>query len=541
MSKSKSQKSIKVLTININSRLVDNEVSVSIFRKEKVPLRHFLQTIENISPKNSFDVILIKVHQLQNHGWAFIENLRRTLLSLKNEDTVIFSFLESAGIKEYYLASLADEIILTPGGTLELIGFQAEAYFLKNSLDLVGVQADMIKTGDYKTFADMFTRDSMSEPHKKMIEAILDCYVDQVTQAIRLSRPKQGSLLDLFNQGPFTAKEAHDLNIVDHLLYEEEIDDYLKERYQVNKCVKMPLKPMPSSFSWKKLFKFSKKIALIYAEGTIVEGEKKGIRLSKNAITAKNIIKDIRKARDSKSIKALLLRINSPGGSANASDIIWHELKKTSEKKPVIVSMSNVAASGGYYLAMAADHVFAENMTLTGSIGVVLGKFHINELLDKLGIKREVVLKGERADMYSPAAPFTPDEKNKLENQVFSFYYKQFVGKAAESRNKDFDAMEKLAQGRVWTGVDAKNNDLIDENGGLLEALQETKNRAGIRDKDKVKYVIFPKKNIKFSLLSTIQDSFSPLSTNVLSILDLINNYENSPVLYHLSSFLKIK
>ncbi|MDH4129572.1 MAG: signal peptide peptidase SppA [Spirochaetota bacterium] len=499
----------KIVDIKITNKIIEDETAINFLSKGKLPLRHFLQGVKKLSESNNYDIVFINISRIQEMGWAIIQEIRRNLLSLRKDNVLILAFLESGGIKEYYLASVADEIILSPAGILDLVGLQAEVFFMKGALDHLGVEAEIIKTGDYKTAGDMFTRESMSEPHRNILNSILDNFIEEISDGIADSRHKLNDRFDkILNRGPFTANEALDIKLVDHIMYEEEVENYLEKRFNVKKCIRMPFKPVVSKGFFSNLSIPSKKIALIYASGNIIEGEKRGFAPSYGYITSKDLVRDVRKARKSKSVKAVVIRVNSPGGSALASDIIWHEIRKTTEKKPVIISMSNVAASGGYYISMGASCIFAESMTITGSIGVISGKFYSKTLLNKIGINRDVVVKGDKADMYSITRPFTKDELGKVENQVFNFYYKQFVEKAANGRKTDYNTLESYAQGKIWTGNQGKLNGLVDKLGGLLESVDEAKNIAKIDLKTSVKLAIYPKRKFKLSLRNLIHEAF---------------------------------
>ncbi|HEO65979.1 MAG TPA: signal peptide peptidase SppA [Spirochaetes bacterium] len=536
----KRKKSKKILSIPIHHNIVEDETTLNLFTKNKVPLRFVLQGIKKASETKSYDVILIKIDRLYDMGWSVIQSLRRSLESLKTDSNLLIVHMDSASLKEYYLASIADEIILTPSGTLDLTGFQAEVYFIKKGMEQLGLGADFVKTGDYKTFADMFIRDSMSKPHKEMIEAIVDRYLKEVSGEIQDSRSQLTQpFQEILDEGPFTADESMESHLIDHLLYATEIDNYLEERLDVKKCVQVPLKLYDSLSSWKNFYRPSKKIAIIYASGNIVDAAKSNPS-SKTAITPKQMIKAIERARDDKKVKAIIIKVNSPGGSALASDMIWHEIKKAKEEKPIVVSMGNMAASGGYYLSVGADYIFAEGMTLTGSIGVIAGKIYGGLLLDKLGIHREVITRGKHADMNSISSPFTKDERHKLEEQIDSFYYRQFLEKAAEGRSKDVSSMGKLAQGRVWTGWDGQEHGLVDAIGGLMEAIDESRKRANIRDHDKVKFLVLPKKKLRLSLRSLVQSRLSPVSNEILSLMDWQSLFGRSKALYLMPYIFKI-
>ncbi len=530
----------KIITIKINSKIIENETAINIFNKDKIPLRHLLNTINKLSSSEN-KIILIVVDTLNHIGWALIQNIRRALLPLNKSNKVI-AYLERGGMKEYYTASVASEIIMPPASSLELIGLGIDVFFIKKALSIIGLEPDFIKTGAYKTFADMFMRNSISREHKQMLNTIINTYIKELDSHILKSRPNMDKLSNLIDKGPFTANEAIDNNIIDHLMYEEEIEDYFKERFKLKKCIKIPLKISDSYFNLKKLFLPIKKIALIYAEGIIIEEEsRKSHHSHKDYIAPHSLCQSIRKARENKSIRGVVIRINSPGGSALASDIIWHEIRKTRNKKPVVVSMSNTAASGGYYIAMASDCIFAETMTLTGSIGVVMGKLSGKSLLKTIGVRRDSVNKGKNIDILSPFSPFSHDNKAKLEKQITSFYYKQFLDKTAQCRNKSVDSIAKTAEGRVWTGYNAKENGLVDKIGGLMEAIEHIRTLANIKKNDNLKIAVYHKKKFKLSIMSALRNSIYPFSSQINSILNWKELLFTEKVLYLDSHIFKVK
>ncbi len=529
-----SKKSIlKYLYININDNIIEDETNINFFSKNKIALRHFLFAIRKSCLKRKYKIILIHIDKLYTMGWAVVQEIRDILGELKSESTTLIAYAKGYDMKEYYIASIADEIILSPMGTVDVTGLKAEVYFIKNGLDKLGVEADFIKTGDYKTFADMFTRESISEAHRMMLNHILDKMMDKISQDINKSRLKlQESFLQLIDNAPYTSKEAQDAHLIDQLLYGEELEDHLKKISESLKCVKIPLKLEENlNKSWT-FIKPSKKLGIVYASGNIVEKGQQGIQPSKNNIQSKTYIKVLRRIKKDKSIKGIVLRINSPGGSALESDIIWHEVMELKKVKPVVVSMSNVSASGGYYISMAGTSIFAQDMTLTGSIGVISGKMHTKILLEKLGIHRDIITKGRYADLNSITRPFTPEERDKLEQQVISFYYKQFLEKASLSRNMEKDILEQYAQGRVWTGQDGVENKLIDRLGGFMQAIEELKVITQIKNSDRIKYQIYPKKPFRIQFNDLFQDNkiFNPLITLLFESYNLSS--DSKPLFY---------
>lgn len=534
--KKRKKETKNLLYIKLDNRIVEDEASINFFSKNKIPLRTIFEGLKKAVKANEHDLVLIRIEKLDQLGWATLESLRRAFIQLKNENCKIYAYLEGGSLKEYYMASLANEIFFTPSGTLDLTGIQGDVFFFKEILQKAGVRADIIKTGDHKTFGDIFTRNSMSEAHRAMMEKLLEDLLKEIIKAIQISRPnEEKSFRELIDIAPFTANEALEHSIVDELMYEEELEDYFKTLLDTKKLNKQPLLTAFSQRGWKQFlsFKGPKKIAIIYASGNIVEeSPKRGIRPKQNFISTKPMLKAIRKARESKKIKAIVLRVNSPGGSALTSDIIWHEIIKAKEKKPVIVSMGNVAASGGYYISMGSDKIFSEAMTVTGSIGVISGKFIASGLLEKLGIQHESVSFGKNTGIYSPFEAFTDDMREKLKNQVHNFYYKIFLDKASSGRNIPLEDLKELAGGRVWSGITAKENSLVDSLGGLAEAIDEAKKRTGLENEKNLSYSILPKKKISFGLSTLLQEEYFPESSFLSKWLNQFELFKKEEALY---------
>lgn len=544
-------KALKILQIRIHSNITEEEnfYNFQFSKREKIPLRMFLESLRKARKetekflakrkKNSLPpAVLLKIERIDNLDWSTIESIRRELSILDSLPS--FAYIEAGGLKEYYLASRAEKIIVPPSASLDLLGLSAEVFFLHKGLKNLGISPEFLKTGDYKTFADTFTRNSISKSHQEMLESILHDYMNEITQKIQKTRDfSDTSFSELIDQAPFTAEESLRKGLVDYLLYEEELKNFFqknsdffpnknshsnsdssqklnledsvedskqkrqkKEEKEEKKVILFPLSTYRDKKKWNP-FQKSAKIALVYSTGQIVDDKQS--KLQSQSISSHSLRRLIRKLRNSRKIQAIVLRVNSPGGSALGSDILWHEIKRAKEKKPVVVSMGPMAASGGYYISVAGSHVFAEPQTLTGSIGVVMGKFVLEKLFKKLGIHSDSVSLGKHAGIYSMTRSFQKEEKDLLEKQIHSFYYRQFLEKVASCRNKKLDEIESLAQGRVWTGKSAQSHGLVDELGGLLQALDKAKELAEIPNSTVIQYKIFPKKRWKLPSLLSLQ------------------------------------
>ena len=431
--------------------------------------------------------------------WAKVQEIREAIVDFKRSDKPIIAFLEFGGDQAYYLASACDKVFLMPTASLELTGLANYELFLRGTLDKIGAFPDALHIGDYKTAANTFTEQTMTPPHREMAQSLNTDLFDQLVRGLADGRHKsEAEARALIDHGPYLPEDAVRAGLVDDLAYEDEIDDKVQlgsgeVRYLLQKDYRHIL---PSSLGLDR----GQRIAVIYAVGLISSGESSA-GAGTQVVGSDTIVRYLRRARADNSIKAIVLRIDSPGGSAIASDVIWREVMLTREKKPVIASMSDVAASGGYYIAMPAHAIVAQPGTLTGSIGVVMIKFVIDGTLKKVGVNMESVSQGKYAEIYSPVRQFSPEERARVQ-QLMQATYDTFVEKAASGRNTTPEKIDAIAQGRVWTGKQAKHLGLVDELGGLDRALALAKQRANIPQDAEVELVVYPPKQSFYELLA---------------------------------------
>ena len=426
-------------------------------------------------------VVMISLVDL-DAGWARIQELRRALLDLRQAGKHVSVFLAEASTREYYLASAADTVVLAPAGHLAITGLAAEAMFFKGALDKLGIQAQVSQAGQYKSAGEPFTRESMSAPHREMLDSLLDDLYDQISEGIAAARKQSKEHIQhLIDQGLFLAREALAEGLVDHVGYEDEIPQLLEkqvgelhvldaEHYRhrrANELRQQLLRATPH------------KIALLTVNGPIKRGETIDGPDGPRAVGSSNFIRDLRRAREDHDVEAVVVRVASPGGSGLASDLMWRELRQTRESKPVIISMGDVAASGGYYLALGGDMVFAEGGTVTGSIGVIAGKAVLRDLYTTLGVGKDILTRGKRAALFSDYLAFAPAEQERVDFEIQAFY-QDFVEKVAAGRSLTVEAADSHAQGRVWSGRQAWARGLVDAVGGVEAALVEAKRRIGV-------------------------------------------------------------
>lgn len=424
--------------------------------------------------------IVITVHDLEA-GWARLQELRRSLLTLRQAGKYVCVFLTEASTREYYLASAADMIVLAPAGHLAITGLAAEALFFKSALDKLGIQAQVSQAGQYKAAGEPFTRESMSAPHREMLDSLLDDLYDQIIDGVAAARGKEKEeIRRLIDQGLFLSREAFAAGLIDHVAYEDEITRLLEDKLGALQFIETGSyrRRRGNELRQRLLRVEPRKVALICVNGPIKRGETVDGPDGPRAIGSSSFIRDLRQAREDHSVSAIVVRVSSPGGSGLASDLMWRELQQTREQKPVIISLGDVAASGGYYLALGGDTVFAEEGTVTGSIGVIAGKAVLRDLYATLGVGKEILTRGKRAALFSDYLAFAPAEQERMDFEIRAFY-QDFIEKVAAGRSLTTEAVEASAQGRVWSGRQAWTRGLVDNMGGVEAALAAAKQRAG--------------------------------------------------------------
>jgi protease-4 len=451
-------------------------------------------------------------------GWAKQNEFRQAIKRIQAKGKKVYAYLDSGTSKDYLIASACDKIIMPESGVLMVLGMQAEVTFYKNLFDTIGVKADMLRVGEFKSAAEPYTRTEMSDPFYKEMEELLDDYyrqiVDVIAQGRNLDRKK---IIAAIDSGPHTAADAKKMGLIDEVAYEDALEQIITANGKLDpvKTVRgYGKKKLDTDFSgfagMMKLMNlmmgieptgrrgFGPKIAVIHANGMIVTGRSTSDMFSGEVLGSETFIKAVHKAEKDSSVKAIVLRVDSPGGSALASDLMWRALQKV--KKPVVVSMGDVAASGGYYISMGANRIFAEPGTLTGSIGVVGGKFALKGLYEKVGISTTVIRRGKNSGVMSVLDKFS-DSERKAMTKMLHEVYAQFTTKAAEGRKMKHAKLEKLARGRVYTGAMAVKIGLVDELGTLEDAFSHAKKLAGIKPEEKVDRIILPRPSSPFEQL----------------------------------------
>jgi len=452
--------------------------------EDLVGMNRIFQVLKAAKSDSKIKGIYIDTRNLPGGGIASYEALRKALLDFKSSGKFIYSYGEYYSQKDYYIASVSDKVVLNPVGAVDFKGLAAQIMFFKNAMAKLEIEMQIIRgpNNKFKSAVEPFMYDKMSEANKeqtnKFLSSIWSSMLDEISKSRKLSVEQLQTIADsLWSANPKRAKE---IGLVDMIAYEDQFKAELMRKLDVTdekKYNEISLTDYATTVHKVDNLKEKNKIAVIYAVGEIVSGEG-----NDQIIGSDRIAKAVSKARKDSTVKAIVLRVNSPGGSALASEVMWRELVLAKEVKPIVVSMGNYAASGGYYISCMANKIVAEPTTITGSIGVFgmlpnLKKFMNN----KLGLTFDGVSTNANSSMGGIANPLTPFQHKVIQDGVVDIYT-SFITHVAEGRNMTTEQVDAIGQGRVWSGVDAVKIGLVDELGGLDEALEEAAKLAGIDD-----------------------------------------------------------
>lgn len=408
--------------------------------------------------------------------WATAEELRAALLSLRAAGKHVFAYLGEATTRGYYVASGAERIYQDPSGGIRLTGLTSTLLFFRGLGDLLGVQADFVKIGEYKSAPEQYTRTGSTPPARAQREALVsDVYGHLVTGIAAGRHVSEARARAWVDAGPYTAAEAQRAGIVDELRYGDRVEDAVADRLGARLALRDPPRAREHELDWQR-----PAVAVLFIDGDIIDGKSAYVPLLDMRFAGmQTLLPAIEKARSDARVKAVVVRIDSPGGSALASDVLARELEKTAAVKPVICSLGDVAASGGYFIASACQKIYAAPSTLTGSIGIFTGKFDVTGLAHKLGVSFEAYDRGAHAGLDSMWRPYT-DEERGLILQKLRYYYGRFVDQVARGRHLSPARVDALGRGHVWSGDAALQRGLVDAFGGLMDAVAEAKRRAGL-------------------------------------------------------------
>jgi protease-4 len=506
-----------VLTIPVGGELAERGGGLPFFGQRRRSLKEILELMVKVRDDAAVSTVVLELSAF-SVGTATVQEIRQAVQDLRSAGKSVVAVMNDDSQSAYLLAVACEQIIMPPSNALLLIGAKAESYFFKRLLEKLGARAEVIHMGQYKAYGEMFTEDDFTTPAKENLRAVVDDAYRQLADAIAAGRRLTTATVEsLIDRGPMTAAEALQAKLVDRLAYRDELldefrqkgakvlgqDDYASDKRTASGDSNLLalLSALSKGSAAPKESKYPA-VAVVYAVGPIVPGSSGTMDLSNaEEIAADDYLKILDEIEKDASIKGVILRVNSPGGSAFASDVLFRRIVELSKKKPVIASMGDVAASGGYYIAMAAQKIVANPMTVTGSIGVVGGKIDLAGTYAKLGINKTTIARGRFANLFSETGGFSPDERALME-KLMRQTYDEFVSKAAEQRKMTTAALERLAQGRVYTGLQAQEVHLVDALGGFGRAVQEMKRSLGLRPDDKISLVAYPK---ELTLLDILQ------------------------------------
>ncbi len=465
------------------------ESRATLFSPAQESYLHLLRRLREAAEDRSVRGLVLHLDR-SPFSWGQVEELRGMIVDLREAGRPVVVYLdEAASNKDYYLASAADQIYLHPAAELDLTGLAAETLYFRGTLDLLGVEPEFHKRSEYKSSPETYTRHEPSDPASEQMNALLDDLYEQLVTGVSDGRDKTpDEVRELIDGGPYTARSAEEAGLVDGLLYPDQLERDLESTFSRTYLLDDEYLDRLQRSGWHA----PRRVAVVLVTGAITSGESEPPSLFGGGNAgAETVVKALEQALDDPTVKAVVLRVDSPGGSAFASEDIHRAVERLKEAgKPVVVSMGGVAASGGYYVSAGADAIFAEPGTITGSIGVYGGKISLGGLYEKVGIGSAEWTRGRKAGMWSSTRPLDPVEDAALE-QMIDNTYTTFKQRVADGRELDADEVESLARGRVWSGSRALELGLVDELGGLFDAVDHARELAGISDRARYQLVTY--------------------------------------------------
>lgn len=481
----------KRLSVDVPGRMSENPPN-PVFGRQALSFYRLISSIYRAADDEAIEEIVIKLRN-PSIRFAQAQELRDALKYFKNSNKTVVCHLSMPNNVGYYIASVTDSILIPPVSQLNLVGLKAELTYYGQTVSKIGAQLDFVQIGDYKSAAERYTQKESSEETRQQINRLLDDIYAQFVSGIAEGRNiSEDSVRKIIDIGPFTSAEAMKYGLVDGLSYADEVKkNFLSDLPEIS--LRSYEKDTLLNDGWPA----KPKIAVIVAEGAIDYSKGGYMPFDDGETVAPSSMgRAFARAEKDNDVKAIVFRVDSPGGFALAAEEILHSANKTAKKKPIIVSMGNVAASGGYFISMAADKLYADAGTITGSIGIYGGKLSLEKLYEKIELGKELYTRGKFSGMMSSIRPFTDEEREKYRSQLYSFY-EYFTGLVSENRKLPADSIEQLSQGKVWTGREALNNGLIDEVGGLKQALDYTASRLNLKEYE---LVVYPEKRPLFLL-----------------------------------------
>lgn len=558
------KKTLTVADFTLRGEYPEGPTQAGLFGEMQSSLDEVIGRLDAAAEDEAVAAVILRIEQLAI-GRGKLEELRAAVARVRKANKPVWAVLTSAEPAEYLVASACNRIVMPESGMIMVPGVRAEMTFYKGLFDKLGIQFQLLQMGKYKGAAEPYSRTEMSEPLRESLNALIDDTYELLVETVAADRNlKDYEVKTLLDVGLFTAKAAVQAKLVDELVYADQIEQRLQRELkadQLKLVANYHKKKVETNFSgltgMMKLFEMmmggkpaetttaAKKIAVVYAVGPIMEGKNTSDLFGSRSIGSTTMVEALRAAAEDDKVAAIVLRIDSPGGSAIASDLIWRETIRI--EKPIIASMGDVAGSGGYYIAMGADEIFAEPSTVTGSIGVVGGKLVLDGLYDKIGLTTEIISRGKNTSLFSSAQAFTPEQERALTSTLRETYH-QFVAKAAKGRKMEVKKLDELAQGRLYTGRMAAKLGLIDQLGTLADAVAAAKQAAGIETGEKVEILMLPRPKTLFEQLfedptamSDVRSLVPELTAPVLSRIALIRRLFAEPALVWMPYDIQVK
>jgi len=510
-------RTLQVASFTVRGALAESAGQAGLLGQLEGSVRQLIARLDQAASDKEISAVLLRIEN-PVLGRGRVDELREAVRRARRAGKTVYAQISMAGLSDYLLASACDRIVMPESGVLLIPGQRAEVTYYKRLLDKLGIHADMLQVGSCKGAAEPLTRESMSPEFRQQLELLVDDLYEQAVSRIAGDRNlSQARVRKLIDTGLFTAGAARKAGLIDEIAYDDQltaalkknlggeqltiVKDYGKKKTDTNFSGMMGLVKLMEVLSGVDASAAggrNKKIAVVYTVGAIMPGESETGLLGGQTAGSDTIIKALREAEADAAVVAIVLRVDSPGGSALASDLIWREIRRIN--KPVVASMGDVAASGGYYVAMGCDRVLAEPGTITGSIGVVGGKMAVGSLYDKMGVTTSVISRGKNSGLLSAGQPFSAAER-KVWQSMLEETYGQFLSKAAEGRKMTVAQLEPLAEGRVWTGRQALAKGLIDQVGTLHDAVAAARELGGLDAETATDVMVLPQPRTFFQQL----------------------------------------
>jgi len=483
---------------NMRKKILHLELGQDLSQQRWIEI---VQQLREVERRADLHGVLLEIDGLQC-GWAQAQELRQWIHRLRKAGKQSYAYVRAPSDREYYVAAAADSVMLDPGGGVRLDGMAFRSLFFRGLLDLVGVNPQFVRVAEFKSAPETFTRRAASGPAREVRRSLLDDLFQQVLHDLAHDRQLTAvQMRKIIDEGPFTPPLALKARLVDRLVEPEGVKARVAKLSGGGQVI-----THRTLSRLRRRWPVGPAIAVVLVEGDIVRGKSIQIPLLGRRMAGdETIVETLSWARSHDDVKAVVLRVNSPGGSAMASDTIWRAVERTRKAKPVIVTMGDMAASGGYYVSAGADRIFAQPATITGSIGIFSGKFDLSGLMKRLGIGIDVESRGKRATMEDFERPYTEEERGFILSRL-QYFYRAFLKAVGQGRKMTMDQVHKVARGRVWTGRQALGRGLVDAHGGLIDAIEEAQKRAGLALDRPVRIYSLPtvKKGLLARLLSLV-------------------------------------